>query len=235
MTPQKAGILLNPADKQNVPKAVTLLQNLFELGSKTGVIATPGLVQRMQKVFFIANVLSYFLFPFIKVEMSLGEQLRSLSTYAHLITALVRKHKSAFITSALVFDSQSIVKNIFYTAARLQGVDPKLKYFILFEGTDRLEGVFSHARTQDHARNFDVLQLAHKLSIGAEINAIFEKYPDLDRGHYRRNLVGTHGVDHINPKSWVGDVAVGNVDIVAEYLEGQRIATKILQEQFKSD
>lgn len=235
MTPQKAEILLNPADKQNVPKAVNLLQSLFELGGKKDIIATPTLVQRVKKVFFISNVLSYFLFPFIKVELCLGEQLRSLSTYAHLITALVRKHKSAFITNALIFDSQSIVKSIFYTAARLQGVDPTLKYFILFEGTDRLEGVFSHARTQDHAWNFDVLQLAQKLCIGAEINAIFEKYPELDRGHYRRNLVGTHGVDHINPKSWIGDVVIDNVDIHAEYLEGRRIANQILQDQFKSD
>ena len=63
-----------------------------------------------------------------------------------------------------------------------------MDYYILFEGTDRLENLFSQARTQDHARNFDILQLAHKLSIGAEIDAIFQKYPDLYHGHLRRNL-----------------------------------------------
>lgn len=57
----------------------------------------------------------------------------------------------AFVTSALYADSQAIVKNIIITIARMQTLDSTLDYHILFEGTDRLEGVFSHVRTQDHA------------------------------------------------------------------------------------
>lgn len=64
-----------------------------------------------------------------------------------------------------------------------------MDYYILFEGTDRLENVFSQVRTQDHARNVDILQLAQKLSIGAEIDAILQRHPDLDQGHIRRNLL----------------------------------------------
>jgi hypothetical protein len=33
---------------------------------------------------------------------------------------------------------------------------------MILEGTDRLEQLFSDCRTQDHARNFDVEQLAGK-------------------------------------------------------------------------
>jgi len=39
----------------------------------------------------------------------------------------------------------------------MQTLDPTLDYYILFEGTDQLEGVFSHVRTQDYAWNFDIL------------------------------------------------------------------------------
>lgn len=231
MTPQKAELLLNPADKQNVPKAVNLLQSLFDLeGSK--IIANPAIIQRIRKIVFLAQVLSYFLFPFIHVNMSLSQQIRSLSTYVHLVTALYIKHKAGFLTTPLFADSQAIVKCIILTAARLQLIDPSLHYYILFEGTDRLEGVFSHTRTQDHARNFDVTQLAYKLSIGAEINAVYERNPDLDRGHIRRNLVNARGIDHINPKSWTGDVVVGNINIRQEYLAGREEANQLLSSHF---
>ena len=231
MTPEQAEILLNPADKQNVPKAVNLLQSLFDLSGKK-IQATPALVQRVRQIVFLVDVLSHFLFPFIKVNMSLSEQICDLSIYAHLITALYLKHNTGFLTSTLFADSQAIVKNIIFVVARLQIIDPDTKYFMLLEGTDRLEGVFSHARTHDHARNFDILQLVHKLSIGAEVNAIFERYPDLDRGHARRNLVGAQGVDHINPKSWIGNVRVGDVDLEREYFAGRDEANRLLVQQF---
>ena len=134
------------------------------------------------------------------------------------------------MTSALYADSQAIVKNIIFTVARLQLVDPDIDYHILFEGTDRLENVFSHVRTQDHARNFDIQQLSQKLSIGAEIDAIFQRYPD--RGHIRRNLVNARGIDHMNPKSWTGNVCVGDVDIKAQYMAGQKKANEILVTHF---
>ncbi len=186
------------------PKAVNLLQCLNDLDSKN-FEGNPATRNRMRLILFLAKALSFFLFPFISVEMTISEQLRKLSAYAHVITAMYWRHRTAFITSALFADSQAIVKNIFFTAARLQTLgDPALEYFLLFEGTDRLEGVFSNVRTQDHSRNFDILQLAQKLSIGAEINAIFQRHPDLNRGHVRRNLVSVRGVDHINPASWRG-------------------------------
>ena len=90
------------------------------------------------------------------------------------------------------------------------------------------KAVFLNVRTQDHAPNFDILQLSHKLSVATEINAIFERHPDLDCGHIRRNLIDVRGVDHINPKSWTGDVIVGNVAIVQEYLAGRDQSNELL-------
>ncbi|TFK58729.1 hypothetical protein BDN72DRAFT_730422, partial [Pluteus cervinus] len=227
--------LLNPADKQNVPKAVNLVESLYELAdldsqsnSQVKENLSPSELVRIKRVRFLAVILSKFLFPFINVRMTLSEQIRSLSTYAHLITTIYCTHHTAFIGSALFADSQAIVKSIIITTARLQLTDPNLEYHILFEGSDRLEGIFSNVRTQDHSRNFDILQLAHKLSVGAEVNAIFERYPELYKGHVRRNLDGAHGIDHINPKSWIGDVKVGNVDLEAEYRAGRDEADRLL-------
>jgi hypothetical protein len=229
MTAKAAQSLLDPADKQNVPKAVNLVSSLAKI-RKQEILKLPSINARIERVVFLANVLGCFLDVFTHVEMSLSEQIRSLSTYAHLITALYQKHRTGFLTSALLANSQAIVKNIIFTLARIQTINPDAVYYILHEGTDRLEGVFSHARTQDHARNFDTLQLAQKLSIGAEINAIFQRYPELDRGHVRRNLVNVRGVDHVNPKSWLGNVRVGDVDIQKEYFAGRDKANQMLIE-----
>jgi hypothetical protein len=46
------------------------------------------------------------------------------------------------LTDALYADSQATVKNIFFTIARLQNIDPILDLFISHEGTDQLECVF---------------------------------------------------------------------------------------------
>ena len=239
MTEKNALLLLNPTDKQNVPKAVNLIADLFKLPvygrDFTGM--GPGEESRTKAVAFVAKVFSFFLFPFTKVDMSLSEQLHSLSTYSHLITAIYLRQGLAFMSSALFADSQAIVKNIIFTIARLQlepTVPSNFSYHILFEGTDRLENIFSHVRTQDHARNFDILQLSHKLSIAAEIDAIFQRNPDLDRGHIRRNLVNARGIDHMNPKSWVGNTCIGEVDIRREYLAGRSTANEMLSEYFRS-
>lgn len=233
MTLQEALNLLSPVDKQNVPKAVNLLQCLTQLDGQT-IIGNPALQERVQCVIFISRVLGSFLHPFINVQLSLSGQIRALSQYAHLITALYLWHGLEFMTSALIADSQAIVKNIIFTTACLQISDPNTCYFILFEGTDCLENIFSHVRTQDHARNFDIQQLSQKLSIGAEIDAIFQQHPDLDHGHVRWNLVNARGIDHMNPKSWIGDVQVGNVNLKAEYLAGRSEANALLSNHFHS-
>jgi hypothetical protein len=87
MTHEKAILLLNPADKQNIPKAVNLIQSLKDLHRLT-IPGTPSDIERVRSILFFTDVLEHFLLPFIKVEMSLSEQLRHLSTYSHLITAL---------------------------------------------------------------------------------------------------------------------------------------------------
>jgi hypothetical protein len=87
----------------------------------------------------------------------------------------------------------------------------------------------------DHGRNFDILQLSEKMAITCHINAVFESNPDLDCGQRRLDLATTMGVDHINPKSWLGDTHIGGVDLVAAWNRGQDAATLLLQSLFGVD
>lgn len=234
MSLKKAHQLLDPADKQNVPKAVSLIQHLLLL-KDLPPHSNPTHMHCRSTIIFIAETMGYFMHPFITVNMTLSEQVKSLATYAFIAAALQIKHGTACLTGALYADSQATVKNIIITIARMQIMDPTLKLYILLEGTDRLERLFGDCRTQDHARNFDVDQMAGKLSIATLINAAMERNPDLDRGHRRLSLQGAMGVDHVNPKSWPGDVCVGNVDLAAEWKQGQLQAEALLQEYFGQD
>ncbi|THH13601.1 hypothetical protein EW146_g6638 [Bondarzewia mesenterica] len=234
MDAEKARELLNPADKQNVPKAVNLIQDLLKL-DRLPLPLLPAEAKRRCAITFVARIMSFFVLPFISIDMSLSDQIQSLSTYAHLIMAMYCKHGTAFMTSVLYADSQSIIKNIIFITARLQILSPLLLFYIMMEGTDRLEAVFSNCRTQDHSRNFDALQLVEKLSIGAIVEATFERNPELDRGHRRLSLKDAMGVDHVNPKSWIGDVCVGNVELAVQFTQGSKRANDILEEFFSGE
>ncbi|KAJ3874253.1 hypothetical protein F5051DRAFT_336129 [Lentinula edodes] len=228
---EEANDLLDPADKQNVPKAVRLLQNLSSLHELPSPIH-PEEQKRRMAINFISDALNFFLQPFIDVTMDLEARCLSLATYAHLTAAMFLRGHLSFLTSALYADSHAIVKNILFTVAKLALDDPSILYYIILNGTDRLEGIFSKVRTQDHNRNFDVLQLSQKLSIAAEIVATLLRNPDLDSGHRRLNLSGAIGIDHINPKSCLGNYRVGDVNIPKLWVQAADAANAILVDAF---
>ncbi|KAJ7809637.1 hypothetical protein B0H14DRAFT_2228545, partial [Mycena olivaceomarginata] len=111
---------------------------------------------------------------------------------------------------------------------------PRSKLYLIHKGTDRLELLFSECRTLDHARNFDIEQLAEKLSLSALINAAFQWNPDLDRGSRRLSLKGALDIDRVNPRSWLGNVRIGYVDQQSEWDAGRVAANALLQRYFGS-
>ncbi|KAJ7828155.1 hypothetical protein B0H14DRAFT_2229448, partial [Mycena olivaceomarginata] len=149
---QQAKQLLDPADKQNVPKAVSFVQQLVKL-KDLHLPLHPSEIQMRKALSFFSEVLSSFVFPFITIEMNISEQVTSLSNYAFLAVALQIKHGSSCFTGPLYADSQVTIKNIIFTIAKMQIINPNLKFYNIREGKERLEVVFSDCQTQDHARN----------------------------------------------------------------------------------
>ena len=112
MTVEKAYQLLDPADKKNVPKAVTLLQSLLQLKDLPSPLNPTANVKQCAIV-FVADMLGYFLWPFISVDMTLSEQVACLATYTFLVAGVQIKHGTACMTGALCADSQATVKILF--------------------------------------------------------------------------------------------------------------------------
>jgi hypothetical protein len=159
ITIEKAKGLLDPLDKQNVPRAITLLQEMYSFWYLL-MPENPSEGKIRHAINFYAEFTGYFIFPFIDINKSLPQQIRSLSTYAHLCTAMYLKHHPNFLTSPLFANSQLIARCIIITTAQLEIINPHLKFYIILDGTDRIELVFCDTRTMNHSSNFDVEKLA---------------------------------------------------------------------------
>jgi hypothetical protein len=230
MSEHKSILLLDPSDKMNVPGAINLLDTLRKIDIQDGM--TPGEYHRRQSVMFLAHWMSLFVVPFISLTMTLGERLRSLAAYGYITAALYLECGTKAMTGALYADSQAIVKNIFFLVARSQLVDRDISLHLLFEGTDRLEELFGKARTTDHSRNFDVLQLSQKLAIGTILHAIFQAHPDVARPHKAIATSNRKGVDHRNPASVTGNCRVGDFEVLDEYNGGLDFGVSLLRHYF---
>lgn len=231
MSAEEATLLLDPSDKQNVPKAVSLIQHLSML-DQASPAPSDAAAHRRHIIQFVGKLLGCFVFPFIDIEMSITQQVQSLSTFSHLAAYLNIRHGVACLTGALYCDSQAVIKSIIITIGRLQLIDPDIDFYNIHEGTDRLEGLFSDCRTQDHARNFDIEQLSTKFRVATLINAAYQRNPELDRGHRRLSLKGSLGIDHVNPHSWKGDTRVGSINLRSAWISGWDSANKISVEFF---
>jgi hypothetical protein len=230
---QKAETLLDPKDKQNVPKATELLYWLAQV-SKLPPPADAARATKRKAVAFLGELLYYFMHPFTDPDLSITDQFVSLFTFSHLAAALQIIHGTSCITGALYADAQATIKCMTLTAARLKLIDDELSYFIILEGSDRLEGHFCTVRTTDHARNFDAYQMGYKSSQAITEQAIYAQYPHLDRGHRRLKVKQSKGVDHLNPKSWKGCVKVGSLDLVSAWKKGREQAAEALASYFPS-
>lgn len=234
-TPSKVEALIDPADKQNVPKAVTLIQSLNRLKALDTSPYSPSQMNEHQALVAVSEVLSSFADPFTVVTMSLSDQLISLSKYAHTAFAFYSKHSTDFMTSPLYADSQAIVKDIFFCIAKQKLLDPHTSFYIIHCGTDRLETDFCLARTQSHHRNFDILDLAGKLATSSLIDCIYARNPTLDAGSRRLKVLGADGIDHLNPRSWIGDVNVDKVSLQLCWEAGRKQAVELISSIYPGD
>ena len=227
--------LIDPADKQNVPKAVALIQSIDQLQHIDSTGFDPARLNKHRSLVTIGKIFSSFTNPFIDINMNLSEQLASLSKYAHAAFAVYLKHSTNFMTSALYADTQAIVKDVYFCVAKQKLLDPQANFYIIHCGTDRLETSFCLARTQTHHRNFDILDLSGKLATSSLIDAIFARNPELDTGSRRLKVSGAIGIDHLNPKSWVGDVGVDKVSLQLCWEKGRKQAAALISFIYPGD
>ena len=197
--------------------------------------------QRSKRIYHksLCHVYANLLKAYLDISLSLNDQLAHLSTAAHLILAMYNKDKGNFIPVQTCFDVMSMIKNVYFSVAKTQIDNPAGSFWIILLGTDGLEKVFGKVRTMvgsdTHA---DQLQLTNRIDGAVQCINILEKHPEWGGQSRQLNLKPLPGdateisatYDHINPKSWKGDVRVCNVVLSACWSSGRRSAEWALQE-----
>lgn len=238
MDDSAATAILTPNDKQDVVLMIQLLNGLANLPPATDnddpSVRTSRRVIRLLGCLY-RNLLETYMHP----SLLLSDQLTRLSTAAHIILALYSREQGDFIPIQLYFDVMSMIKNVYFCVAKTQQDDPNGKFWIILLGTDGLEKVFGRVRTMignDH--HADQLQLTNRIDGAVQCVKILELHPEWG-GQSRRITVRSleeqgnnisKKLDHINPRSWTGDVYVKNVILRSCWQEGRRLAEIALQE-----
>ncbi|KAG8695139.1 hypothetical protein FRC08_008010 [Ceratobasidium sp. 394] len=220
--------LFDNLDRQNVPKAHTLLKGIYDASR---LLETSNYASDRAFV-LLGDVVHAFYAPFTTPSMALPQQVTSLAKCAFILFALFRTDGRRFISSQLYYDVQASIKNAMFCIAKTQLLDPSLPFYMLQLGDDRLEGLFGVYRSQSGSDcNPDVLGMAERAGAAQQVNNILLEYPGYDRKPYRLTFPaeGASGVDHLNPRSWVGDVCVGHVCLRTSWAEGRAQAEQALR------
>ncbi|KAF8880087.1 hypothetical protein CPB84DRAFT_282601 [Gymnopilus junonius] len=154
---------------------------------------------------------------------------------------MYHKDKGDFIPVQTFFDVMSMIKNVHFCVAKTQIDDAEGSFWIILLGTDGLEKVFGKVRTMvGNDTNADQLQLANRIDGAVQCVKILELHPEWGGQARRLNLrhlpsdLSSSDIsskyDHINPRSWKGDVKVSNVVLLGSWSSGCRLAEAELAE-----
>jgi len=187
----------------------------------------------------LGHLYLHLLETYIDPTLSFHGQLAHLSAAAHLILALYSHNKGNFIPIQLFFDVMSMIKNVYFCVAKTQVDNPDGQFWIILLGTDGLEKTFGTVRTMiGNDSHADQLQLTNRIDGAVQCVKILELHPEWGGGSRRITVKSleqqgnniSQKMDHINPKSWIGDVFVKNVVLRSSWQEGRRIAEEQLKE-----
>ena len=238
MDDSAATSVLAPNDKQDVILMIQLLNGLANLPPGTEN-DDPSIRASHRIIRLLGHLYRHLLETYMHPSLSLHEQLTHLSAAAHLILALYSHEQGDFIPMQLYFDVMLMVKNAYFCVAKTQQDNPDGQFWIILLGTDGLEKVFGKVCTMignDH--HVDHLQLTNWIDGTVQCVKILEIHPEWG-GQSRRITVRSleeqgnnisKKLDHLNPRSWKGDVYVRNVILRSCWQEGRRIAEIELRE-----
>ncbi|KIK32417.1 hypothetical protein CY34DRAFT_55944, partial [Suillus luteus UH-Slu-Lm8-n1] len=122
--------LLHPDDPQDVPRAIELMQAIVNFSKSQHAILDNSFSTDVDtradlvSITLLSNIIESILVPFINPNLSLTEQVHYLSRYSHLAFTIFRVHRRSFMPFQLYYDTQTAVKNVIFTIAKQQVLDP---------------------------------------------------------------------------------------------------------------
>lgn len=220
---------MNPSDAQDVPRAIDLLHAISSLSECSIDGYSPTELQEWRAIRVIGEMLSSFVDAFISPDWSLTQQVVSLSKYAHMTFVFYRLHQRSFMPHQLYGDTQTTVKNTIFCLAKQQLLDGTQPFYLYDTGDDKLEELFGNVCMQGgHNPNFSFKQLVDQLGAAVDIDVVFTAHPELNQGSRRRKVTRTEHANHLNHRSWTGDVVADNVNLRSAWMDGRTATLRSL-------
>ena len=154
--------ILAPNDRQDVTLMIQLLNSIAQLPEFAKPGEHPSSRASHRILWLLGQLYHNILEAFLRMTLSLHEQLTRLSTATHVMLALYASYHGNFIPVQLFFDVMSMIKNVYMCVAKTQVNNLDGKFWVILLGTDGLEEVFGKVRTMvGNDTNADELQLAN--------------------------------------------------------------------------
>lgn len=239
MSSSTADSLLSPNDPQDVVLAFRLLNSISTL-PPAPVHSTPIYESTRNTLRLLGRIYSHLLQCYTELTLSLREQLEHLSAVAHILLTLYMQDKGGIIPAILYLDVQIMIKNAYFCVAKILVDNPDSGVlWIICLGTDALEKIFGLVRTMIGSdANANQLQLTSRMSGAVQCSQILQEHPEWDRGPRRLAIPSLQGqgdhvastVDHVNPRSWAGNVSVKGILPQTCWFRGRQMAESDLAE-----
>lgn len=239
MSSSTADSLLSPNDPQDVVLAFRLLNSISTL-PPAPAYSTPIYESTRNTLRLLGRIYTHLLKCYTELTLSLREQLEHLSAVAHILLTLYMQDKRGIIPAILYLDVQIMIKNVYFCVAKILVDNPDSGFlWIICLGTDALEKIFGLVRTMIGSdANADQLQLTSRMSGAIQCSQIHQEHPEWDRGPRRLAIPSLQGqgdhvassADHVNPRSWVGDVSVKGILSQTCWIRGRQSAESDLAE-----
>jgi hypothetical protein len=228
-SPESVEKLLNPADPQDVPRAIELIRAVGDLRSLNKSGFNPSQMKTIEALQLIGTLFHAMIEPFVNSNLSLTAQLEYLAQYAHLAFMLYRHNGRAFMSNQLYADSQVMVKNTFFYLAKQRLLNPNLRVLLMLCGDDRLENLFGRVRMQGaHNCHVDIKTLMERLAAAMDLCRLFTVHPSWDQGHRRLNYSRLEHCDHLKPSAWKGELMASSCNPEAAWFAGRACAEQVL-------
>ncbi|TCD63849.1 hypothetical protein EIP91_004891 [Steccherinum ochraceum] len=222
--------LMNPADSQDVPRAIEFLNGVYDVSQLPFEDCAVGEDVEASHVGVVGEMFAAFTQAFINPEHSITQQVILLSKYAHMAFSLFRRYRESFMPFQLYGDTQTTVKNAIFCIAKQKDMDPTMKFLIYLCGDDREEILFGLVREQGgHDPNASFKQLCERLGAAVDLAGVFARNPHLDPGHRRLKVTRTEHADHLNVDSWGGNIVAGSVQLSDAWEKGREAASAVLK------
>ncbi|KAJ7809650.1 hypothetical protein B0H14DRAFT_2229313, partial [Mycena olivaceomarginata] len=115
---------------QDVGAAVKLLGSIVELRNLDPTEFDPSERVEFEALCILAEVYDALLQPFINPDLSLSQQIESLTKFSHLICALYLENGTAFLPNQLYSDYQTMVKNAILMVPKTRLINGRLGVYI---------------------------------------------------------------------------------------------------------